>query len=323
MSELPVAFTAWISAATCGPTLGPALSIYGVALTKMMPMYGLLIVSMACLGLMLIALPETLPAKLAQGTVGHVKHRSRDPQVGICQMAAKTLCRPLRLMITNAAIFFANLYTCLMYAIYYSFFESFPQVYLQYHKFSYKQLGLAFLAIALGAVLGILPYLLCARWWRKNFHALDEHSRPERCLEPALFASVLVSTGLFIFAMTAKSDFSWYWSLTGVVVETAGVVIVLQCLANYLLLAYPSDAASLLAGNDLMRSIFAAGSILLSPSIYDHLGPQLAVFILACTTAGCALGMLAMYLCGHDLRSEYLGTVMEEVSAVTGPRSIG
>ena len=91
-------------------------------------------------------------------------------------------------------------------------------------------------------------------------------------------------------------------SLFGVVVETAGVFVVLQCLANYLILAYPRDAASLFAGNDLMRSCLAAGAVIFSHPLYAHLGVAKGVSILAACTTLCVGGMLALFLCGHRLR---------------------
>lgn len=86
--------------------------------------------------------------------------------------------------------------------------------------------------------------------------------------------------------------------------ETAGVFIVLQCLANYLLLAYPVDAASLLAGNDLMRSFLAAAGILFSGPMYDGLGVKAGVSLLAGLTVVCVGGMIVLYSFGHKWRTD-------------------
>jgi len=88
------------------------------------------------------------------------------------------------------------------------------------------------------------------------------------------------------------------------VLETAGVFIVLQCLANYLLLAYPIDAASLLAGNDLMRSSLAAAAILFSGPMYDALGVRMGVTLLAILTVVCVFGMVILYCFGHKWRRD-------------------
>ena len=102
--------------------------------------------------------------------------------------------------------------------------------------------------------------------------------------------------------MTAKPEYHWGIGLFGVVLETAGVFVILQCLGNYLLLAYPAHAASLLAGNDFMRASFAAAAIMFSHPLYDHLGVEKGVIILASITVACVFGMLALYLFGHRLR---------------------
>ena len=48
--------------------------------------------------------------------------------------------------------------------------------------------------------------------------------------------------------------------------------VILQCLANYLILVHPEDAASLFAGNDFMRATTAAAAIIASHPLYEHLG---------------------------------------------------
>lgn len=55
---------------------------------------------------------------------------------------------------------------------------------------------------------------------------------------------------------------------------------------NYLADAYPKYAASVLAGNDFMRSTFAAGFPLFGRGMYDNLG------------VGWASTLLALLLCG-------------------------
>ncbi|KAF2220602.1 major facilitator superfamily domain-containing protein [Elsinoe ampelina] len=316
MPELPFAFTAWVGAATCGPAFGPAISIYGVtAYGYKWPMWFLFWLSLGCLALMLIALPETysstifykankttIPVPSEENlleTAGH-HHRPRN----ILIASVMIVWKPLRIMFTNPAIFFANFYTCLIYAIYYSFFESFPHVYLNVYGFTFQHFSLTFLAICIGTVIGILLYLPWAAWWRRVSRTSVPPPKAETCLVPAIPGSILISLGLFIFAFTTTTVPTHHWSLslTGVAIQTAGVFIVLQCLANYLLLAHPHDAASLLAGNDLMRAALAAGAIVFSQPLYEDLGVRNGVVVLAGATVGCVGGMGGMWGWGHRVR---------------------
>lgn len=93
-------------------------------------------------------------------------------------------------------------------------------------------------------------------------------------------------------------------SLLGVTLYVASIFIILECLANYLILVYPAHAASLFAGNDFMRASLAAGAIVFSRPLYDNLGVAKGVSILAAATALCTVGMFCMYSYGAVLRAK-------------------
>lgn len=107
-------------------------------------------------------------------------------------------------MLTNPAVFFANIYTMLMYGIYYSFFDSFPRVYLYTYRFKEGNLGLAFLSITVGALLGLALYLPWAYWWSRNMQKLGPR-QAEKCLVPGIFGSLLIPIGLFLFGLSCLS----------------------------------------------------------------------------------------------------------------------
>jgi hypothetical protein len=48
--------------------------------------------------------------------------------------------------------------------------------------------------------------------------------------------------------------------------------VILQCLANYLILVYPEDPASFFAGKDFMRATTAAAAIVASHPLFENLG---------------------------------------------------
>jgi len=70
---------------------------------------------------------------------------------------------------------------------------------------------------------------------------------------------------------------------------------ILQCLANYLILVHPEDAASLFAGNDFMRATTAAAAVVISHPLYNNLGVAKGVTILAAATILCTVGLFFLY----------------------------
>jgi DHA1 family multidrug resistance protein-like MFS transporter len=76
---------------------------------------------------------------------------------------------------------------------------------------------------------------------------------------------------------------------------TASMFVILQCLANYLILVHPEHAASLFAGNDFMRATTAAATIAASHPLYENLGIRWGVSLLAGLTLICTVGLFWLY----------------------------
>jgi DHA1 family multidrug resistance protein-like MFS transporter len=63
-----------------------------------------------------------------------------------------------RITIKDPAIAFVNLYSALIYGIYYSFFEVFPLVYPVYYGFSLGMIGVVFTCVLVACILGVATY---------------------------------------------------------------------------------------------------------------------------------------------------------------------
>ncbi|KAI5223693.1 hypothetical protein E4T41_06036 [Aureobasidium subglaciale] len=299
---LPLAFLGWMGAATLGPALGPIVSIFSVLGDGWrLPLWEICYVSAFVFVIMSVILPETYHTKRLfdqrRRLAVLTQNSDREPQhsVQLSHIFEKHLSRPVKIMLTRPAVAFANIYTCLIYGLYYTFFECIPRVYLHIYHFTYTEVGLSFLSIAIGALLGGLAIFM---WFMSSTRSTSHrgpHAKPERNLMPALYASVTMPVGLLLFAWTSRPNIHWAISLIGMTTYTASMFVVLQCLANYLILVHPEDAASLFAGNDFMRATTAAAAIVASHPMYDGLGVAWGVSLLAGLTCICSLGLFWLY----------------------------
>lgn len=128
------------------------------------------------------------------------------------KLLEEALIRPTKIMLTNPAIAFANFFTCIIYGLYYSFFESFPRIFMYSYHFTLPQIGLACTSIAIGGVLGVVVYLPWALKWLRQVQG-DKVERAEDALRAALPACFLVPVGLFVFGMSSLSHHSLNASL--------------------------------------------------------------------------------------------------------------
>ena len=80
---------------------------------------------------------------------------------------------------------------------------------------------------------------------------------PEIRLEIGLMASIFIPTSILIFGFTSKADIHWIVPVIGTALYLPGLFLTFQSILMYITMAYPSHAASVLAGNGLFRSAFA------------------------------------------------------------------
>lgn len=313
--NLPYALTVWVAAAYCGPALGPLLSGYAVtAKDWRWSLWEIVWISGPVLISMFLLVPETSTpnillrraARLRQLTGdSRLRSQSEIDQRGLkpSSVIVSALIKPIEITIKDPAIAFVNIYTSLVYGIYYSFFEVFPLVYPVMYGFSLGMIGVVFLCILVSCSLGIIVYISYIHFYLIPDILKNGMRAQESRLQPALLAVFGPPIGLFIFAWTANPDIHWIASVIGITIYGATVFVVMQCIFVYVPLSYPQYAASLFAGNDFFRSALACGSIMFARPLFNNLGVDKGVTLLAALSTLGVVGMFTLYFTGAKLRS--------------------
>jgi DHA1 family multidrug resistance protein-like MFS transporter len=213
------------------------------------------------------------------------------------------IIKPLEITVKDPAITFVNLYTAIIYGIYYSFFEVFPLVYPVYYGFSLGMIGVVFTCVLVACLIGVAIYCLYLHFLLIPDILKNGLRAQESRLVPALFACFGPTIGLFIFAWTARADVHWIAPTIGITLYAASVFIVMQCIFVYVPLSYPQYAASLFAGNDFLRSALACGSIMFARPLFINLGVDKGVSLLAGLSVIGIIGMFVLYIYGEKLRA--------------------
>ncbi|OQE35230.1 hypothetical protein PENCOP_c014G04352 [Penicillium coprophilum] len=319
---LPLGLTGWVAAAYGGPALGPLLSVFSIAKKGWRwAMWEMLWMSAPILVLMIVCLPETSAdnillrrAQRLRKVTGNSKFLSRSEVAHESQpfhkMVLHYMTKPVEIMMKDPAVLFANVYTSLVYGIYYSFFEAFPLVYPIKYKMHPHSATLIFISIIIGCALAMTVYIIYIYTRLMPDLRAKGQLEHEYRLAPALFASLGPPIGLFIFAWTANGKIHWAVSALGVVIYSGSVFIVLQCIIIYLPLAYPKYSASLFAGNDTTRSSVAFAFILFSRSMFINLGIDRGVTLLA----GLSILGIACLLFTTMVQTSVLGLDLQSIA---------
>lgn len=206
-------------------------------------------------------------------------------------IAFDALIKPFEIMFKDPAVLFTNVYTALIYGIYYSFFEVFPLVYGPLYGFNIGETGVVFTSIIIGCILAIGVYFYYLRYMLIPDILKNGLRAQESRLRPALIFVWGPVIGLFIFGIfhltvlrvpladqrllpgwSANKDVHWIVSAIGIAIYALACYIISQCLFIYIPMSYPQYAASLFAGNDLCRSAFAFAAILFARPMFLNLG---------------------------------------------------
>lgn len=226
----------------------------------------------------------------------------QQKQLSISKLVHGALLMPWKINALDPAILFTTIYTALTYAIFYSFFEVFPFVYQDIYGMGRDHVALIFLTSII-ATLAVLPlYFLFLHRVVSPPLKKGQMMHPEQRLIPALFGSLSLTSGLFIFAWTSRASIHWIVPTVGFFLVMAGIALVVQCLFTYIAITYPLYAASLFSMNGFMRSFFAFASVLWSAPLYRILGVARGTSLIGGLTVGCVIGIWTLYFIGPRLR---------------------
>ena len=283
----------WGVAAVCGPALGPLVGGFAASAKGWTwPIWELLWLSGACLIFLFFLLPETSSTNiLYRRTVRLRKLTGNEslkcqPEIEAEGMTGKAiammvLVRPFTLSFLEPIVFLLNLYIALIYALLYLWFESFPIVFVGIYGFTLGKEGLAFLGIFIGVFIVMPPFFWYLHRYTEPRFNEDGELKPELRLPPAFVGAFCIPVCLFWFGWSARESIHWIMPIIGSTFFTIGAFLLFNCVLNYLGDAYPKYAASVYAGNDLMRSAFGAAFPLFAGAMYHKLGVGWASSLLA------------------------------------------
>ncbi|KAK5768491.1 GTPase-activating protein [Elasticomyces elasticus] len=319
------AISIWGVAAVCGPALGPVLGGYVTEFGPLgdtfvspwqWPIYTLMWLGAFCFVVLFFCLPETSASNILfrraqrlRRITGNDKLISK-PEIDAQQMTGReivnmVLIHPFTLSFTEPMILLLNLYIALIYGLLYLWFEAFPIVFIEIHGFTLGQSGLAFLGILIGVLVVIPPFF----WYLHKYvePAFDEYGelQPEKRLPPCFVGAFCIPICLFWFGWSARPDVHWIMPILGSAWFSIGSFFLFIAILNYLPDAYPNHIASVLAGNDLMRSSFGAAFPLFANAMYRNLGVAWASSMLGFISIAFIPIPFVLYKYGAVLRNKY------------------
>lgn len=152
----------------------------------------------------------------------------------------------------------------------------------------------------------VLAVLYCALYDTKYYQRVsdenDGFAPPEARLPATMLGGAMVPIGLFWFAWTNYPSIQFMASIAAGVPFGFGMVLVFLGVMNYLIDAYTIFAASVLAANAVLRSLFGFAFPLFTTQMYDRLGIHWASSVPAFLSLACVPFPFLFYKYGPQIR---------------------
>ncbi|KAH8984843.1 multidrug resistance protein-like protein [Lactarius akahatsu] len=212
-------------------------------------------------------------------------------------VAVDILVRPFSLNFQEPIVLVLNVYIGLIYALLYIWFESFLIVFVGIYHWREQMLGLSFLGIFVGVFMVIPPFFAYLYFVQEPKYNEKGELKPEERMPIAIVGALIVPICLLWFGWALRASVHWIVPIIG-----SSLFGTTSFLLNYLADAYPTYAASVLAGNDFIRSMFGAAFPLFADAMYRNLGVGWASTLLALLACAFIPISILLYKYGEMLR---------------------
>lgn len=132
--------------------------------------------------------------------------------------------RPLRLLFLSPIVLLLSIYVAVNYGYLYLIFTSLSTVFVEYYEFSEGNVGLAFLGLGIGMILGLVFCSWGTRAVIGKTTAPGTKQDPEKRLKLMIPGAICSPIGLFWYGWTVQSRQHFMLPITGTVVLGFGLI---------------------------------------------------------------------------------------------------
>ena len=199
-----------------------------------------------------------------------------------------SIVRPMKLLVFSPIVLALSTYMAVVYGYLYLLFTTITEVYEGQYHFSQGTVGLTYLGIGVGSMMGVIVFGIASDKILKAKSKTGE-MKAEYRLPPMIPGSFLVPIGckcslqscqmsptnvpiVFVYGWTADKHVFWLVPILGTGVVGLGLLATFMPIQTYLVDAFTIYAASALAANTVLRSLVGALLPLAGQKMYATLG---------------------------------------------------
>ncbi|KXL51040.1 MAG: hypothetical protein FE78DRAFT_136640 [Acidomyces sp. 'richmondensis'] len=229
--------------------------------------------------------------------------KQEEVEVDLRELLSKNISRPLRILFTEPIVLLITIYMSFIYGLLYLNLTAYSLVYGEIYGWSLGVSGLPYVALIVGVFIAFIVVVLLNPGYVRKLKANNDVPVPEWRLPITMVGGIVFSAGLFWFGWGGYMK-STPWivpTLAGVFIGFGIYAVFLQCL-NYIIDAYLMFAASAIAANTIMRSLFGAVFPLFATYMFEGIGINWGMTLLGCVAALFIPMPFIFYIYGKKIR---------------------
>lgn len=209
--------------------------------------------------------------------------------------------RPFAMLATPIVLVVA-LFASYVFGILYLVITGISYVFEVTYGMGYVARNLPLISLFIGCMCGGTLNVLYNQRYARLVMANDGKPLPEERMKLLMYVAWLMPAGIFIFSWTSYHHVHWIAPCIGIFVMAAGFFVIFQGCLNYLVDTFSKYAASAIAANTFLRSVFAAAFPLFGRIMFHNLGNHWGGSILAFIALGMIPIPYVFYFFGTSIR---------------------
>ncbi|KAH6844358.1 membrane transporter [Alternaria alternata] len=276
------AMAIWAVGPLLGPVIGPVCGGFLVEHQSWRWVFWILAIFGGVFGVLLFfvgreSFHPTLLARKTQALqkeTGNMNLRSKLAQdLPPREIFIRAIVRPMKMLFLSPIVGLMSLYVAVNYGILYLFFTTVTFVFEGQYRFSSGAVGLSYIGVGVGMfigmiALGIVSDKIIVKQQAKG-NVKPEHRLPLILTMPG---AIGLPVGVFVYGWTTYYKVHWIVPIIFTSFIGLGNLTAMMTIQTYLVDAFTIHAASAIAANTVLRSIFGAFLPLAGLNMYDALG---------------------------------------------------
>ena len=216
----------------------------------------------------------------------------------------KSCTRSIMLLVREPVILFFGLWISLCWGLVFLFMTVIPLTYSGNHGWGDGKAGLPYIALMIGCVFGYISGYWSDHKYNQATRANNGRTVPEARLYGAMVFAPFFPIGLYIFSFTQYGFVHWIAPTIALVPMIFGIYHIFLAVYNYTSDSYGEYSSSGIAGQGLMRNMFAAVFPLFANQMFEGMGYQFAGLLVALLATCLAPIPYVLFKYGKSIRSK-------------------